>query len=67
MPLTDSFYGENCNSQQDNVLVHRSIKTTEFLANNGFEVMLWQAKWIDLNIIENVYGRPARDVYKERI
>lgn len=65
LPKADRLFGENWTFQQDNSSVHSSSYTKQWMESNDIDLLDWPAKSPDLNIIENVWGQLARDVYAD--
>ena len=49
--------------QQDNASIHKSKKTTAWLAAQNFEILPWPALSPDLNPIEDLWGILSMQVY----
>lgn len=53
--------------QQDNASAHKAKQTISWCENQNFKLLDWPAKSPDLNIIENIWGILANNIYREKI
>ena len=61
-PLCDKF-GDAVIFQRDNAPLHTSRLTKTFLQERNLKVLKWPAHCPDLNLIDNMWGLLAREVY----
>ena len=57
---------KNYELQQDNVPIHKSNHTKQWMSKTGVARLDWPSRSPDLNPIENVWGLMVREVYKNR-
>ena len=55
-PFIEKAYPGGCVFQQDNAPAHSAVHTKEYFLDAGITDMLWPAKSLDLNYIENWWG-----------
>ena len=63
LPFADDFMPLRLIYQQDNAPIHVSSMARSWFSSNGFNLMQWHSRSLDLNPIENVWGKLARRVY----
>jgi hypothetical protein len=64
LPSVRQIYPNHFIYQQDNCPVHAAHVVTQWLRNNNIETLPSPAKSPDLNCIENVWGRMAKEMLK---
>ncbi|GBM14131.1 Transposable element Tc3 transposase [Araneus ventricosus] len=64
MPLAENIGGRNREYQHDNVPIHTSNATKNYLNSKNLTVLEWPPMSPDLNPIENVWDIISRKVYE---
>lgn len=62
--VANSLLFNDCVLRQDYTAVHRSQHILDFLVVHDLDLIHKTSKYSDSNITENVWGRLARDIYK---
>lgn len=66
LPFYAKKYHGKCIFQQENAAIHTSMKPRSWFDGNSANVIPWQEKSPDLNLIENLYRTLERRVYVDK-